>query len=228
MKRAAGGQQTDDWHRARHPEQKQVRKDAILAAARNVIDTAGIEQTTLSAIARDANLSKANCYRYFENREAILLEVVLAETNDWTDAVVDELSSLVDSVNLEAVARVLVSVTLERPRLCELASSLWTVLEQNVSEDVLAEFKREFHQISLRWIAALIKVLPGLSEDQARQFASFFLLFIASAWPASKPSPAMARVMARKEFSGMKMDLEAMFYSHTLTLLKGMLIQQEQ
>ena len=53
---------------ARNPEHKLVRKEAILSAARYLVDTEGVEGTTLSDIARQANLSKANCYRYFENR----------------------------------------------------------------------------------------------------------------------------------------------------------------
>ena len=84
----------NEWRRARRPEHKLVRKEAILSAARYLVDTEGVEGTTLSDIARQANLSKANCYRYFENREAVLLQVVLEETRDWTDAIVDGLYRL--------------------------------------------------------------------------------------------------------------------------------------
>ena len=117
----------------------------------------------------------------------------------------------------------LVSVTLKRPRLCKLVATMWSVLEQNVSEAVVAEFKREFHQLSLRWTGVLVRALPGLSEDQAKQFARFFLLFTAGAWPASKPSPALERVLAREEFGEMKMNLDSTLSSCASTLLRGML-----
>jgi TetR/AcrR family transcriptional regulator len=194
------------WHRARRPEQKQARRDAILASTRKLVDSVGINKTTLSAIAREANLSKANCYRYFENREAILLQLVLEDTKEWSDAIINDLASLKGSSNLEAVSKILVNTTLKRPRLCELASSLWTVLEQNVSEDVLADFKRDFRL-----------------STKAGTFARFFLLFIGSAWPASKPSAAMKKVMKRSEFRSMKIDLKEMAFDHTLILLKGLL-----
>ena len=67
-KRVKATQTVEDagkWRRARRPEQKQVRKEAILSAARDLIDSEGVERTTLSSIARRADLSKANCYRYF-------------------------------------------------------------------------------------------------------------------------------------------------------------------
>jgi TetR/AcrR family transcriptional regulator len=211
------------WHRARRPEQKQARRDAILASTRKLVDSVGINKTTLSAIAREANLSKAHCYRYFENREAILLQLVLEDTKEWSDAIINDLASLKGSSNLEAVSKILVNTTLNRPRLCELASSLWTVLEQNVSEDVLADFKRDFRLSTKRWLAALAHAIPELSEDQAGTFARFFLLFIGSAWPASKPSAAMKKVMKRSEFRSMKIDLKEMAFDHTLILLKGLL-----
>ena len=211
------------WRRARRPEQKQVRKEAILSAARDLVDTEGVERTTLSAIARGANLSKANCYRYFEKREAILLQVVLEETSEWTGAIVDGLGRLTGNGNVEVVSELLVRETLERPRLCELVSSMWTVLEQNVSEKVLADFKLEFRKTASQWTTILTEVLPSLSEEQAKQFSRFFLLFIASAWPASKLSPVMEKLMMREEFAGMKMDLETTLHTHSLTLLKGLL-----
>jgi TetR/AcrR family transcriptional regulator len=212
-----------DWHRARRPEQKQARCDAILASARKLVDIVGIDKTTLSAIAREANLSKANCYRYFENREAILLQLVLEDTTEWSDAIANDLASLKGSSDLVAVSKVLVNSTLKRPRLCELASSLWSVLEQNVSEDVLADFKRDFRLSTKGWLTALSLAIPELSEDQAGTFARFFLLFIGSTWPVSKPSAAMKQVMKRSEFRSMKIDPKEMAFDHTLILLKGLL-----
>ena len=213
----------NEWRRARRPEHKLVRKEAILSAARYLVDTGGVEGTTLSDIARQANLSKANCYRYFENREAVLLQVVLEETRDWTDAIVDGLSRLSRNGNVRVVSELLVSETLKRPRLCELISSMWTVLEQNVSADVLADFKHEFRKVASQWTTALVEVLPKLSEDQAKQFSLFFLLFIGSAWPACKVSPVMEQLMLRKEFANLKVDLKTTLHSHTVTLLKGLL-----
>ena len=210
------------WRRARRPEQKQVRKEAILSAARDLIDSEGVERTTLSSIARRAELSKANCYRYFENREAILLQVVLEETRDWTGAIVDGLARLCGNGNVEVVSELLVRETLERPRLCELVSSMWTVLEQNVSEKVLADFKLEFRKTASQWTTSLTKALPSLSEDQAKQFSLFFLLFVASAWSACKHSPVLDQLLMREEFADTKVELDSALSTHTLALLKGL------
>ena len=69
--------------RARRPEQKRARQDAILAAAITLLDDNGLEPTSLSAIARASGVSQPNIYRYFESREAILLAVTLDEVDAW-------------------------------------------------------------------------------------------------------------------------------------------------
>ena len=62
-----------DFERARQPEQKELRREAILEAATELLAEKGLHDISLSAIARRAKLSKANLYRYFESREAIFL-----------------------------------------------------------------------------------------------------------------------------------------------------------
>ena len=84
--------ETKDWQRARRPEQKEERSAAILNAAAVLLDARGINGTSLNAIARAVGLSKANLYRYFESREAMLLELMLREQAAWAD----ELSELLE------------------------------------------------------------------------------------------------------------------------------------
>ena len=133
-----------DWLRARRPEHKQERRDSILAAARRLLDADGVEGATLSAIAREAGLSKANCYRYFESREAILLVVILDEVRAWAAEIDARLEVLPPHKDVDGVVEVFVQTTLERPRLCMLLSCLWSVLERNVGIESIADFKRSF------------------------------------------------------------------------------------
>ncbi len=83
-----------EWQRARRPEQKAERRDAIVAGALSLLDEEGVEGTTLSEIARRAGVSKANCYRYFESREAILLAVAIDEARGWAAELANRLGPL--------------------------------------------------------------------------------------------------------------------------------------
>ena len=59
------------WERARQPEQKAVRRKAILDAARSLFTDSGYDEISLNGIARSAGINKANVYRYFSSREEI-------------------------------------------------------------------------------------------------------------------------------------------------------------
>lgn len=215
------------WRRARRPEQKLERREAILAAAVELLDAEGLDGTTLSAIARRAGLSKANCYRYFETREAILLAVAVAELADWTREIEAGLGPLSGSRDIDAVAEVFVGSTVRRPRLCMLTSSVASVLERNVGPDEIARFKREAFALMLGIVGAIDAALPGSPPDAARSFATLFSLFVAGAWPAAHPTPLVAEVLARDEFAGLRIDFEATLRTHTRALLRGLEPERE-
>ena len=210
------------WQRARRPEHKLERREAILRAAVAVLDEAGVEGTTLSAIARTAGLSKANCYRYFESREAILLAVALDEAARWTDEILAGLGPLAGTGDVDAAAEVFVRATAARPRLCRLVSSMASVLETNVGADAVAEVKRGFHRVLTRSVVALCAALPALSLEAGRDFAALFTLLVAGAWPAAHPTPVVAEVLARREFAEMRIDFASTLRTQARASLRGL------
>ena len=52
------------------------KKEAILNAARELFFGNGVKETTISDICRKAKVSQGSLYNYFENKEAILYEVI--------------------------------------------------------------------------------------------------------------------------------------------------------
>jgi AcrR family transcriptional regulator len=135
------------FQRARKPEQVAARRQAILLAAAELFDAEGPDGAGLTAIAARAGFTKSNVYRYFESREAVLLDLFVASYG----AAVDELEAELGDVrrgDTAAVARVLAGVFLRHPRLCHLLSILGTVLETNVTEAVLIEVKRAIRKLS--------------------------------------------------------------------------------
>ena len=220
---AASADARADWQRARRPEHKEERRQAILDAATALLDSDGVEGASLTAIARRAGLSKANLYRYFESREAILLAVMLDEVRDWTRAIASGLAPLAGSRDIEAIAEVFTETLVARPRLCMLMGSLWAVLERNVGPDTVAVFKQSFAGEVFGPVEALLAALPDLSPEQGAGFARFFFLFAAGTWPAANPAPVVTEVLAREEFAGMCIDFEPMLRDHARVVLRGLL-----
>lgn len=211
-----------EWERARKPEQIEERRESILSAARHLLDKGGVDSAGLSAIAREAALSKANLYRYFESREAILLTILIEEMQDWTEALGKTLSQLPGSGDIPTVAQEVANSLLGRDRLCELFSSLASVLEQNLSVETIASWKRELRELYVGLIPPLCHALPQFSKAQANEFWVMHALFKMGLWPHTRPSSEVEEVLAREEFADMKMDFAERIRWHSLILLRGL------
>ena len=74
------------FQRARRPEQKQQRQDAILGAARELALRDGVRNVSLADIAARIGIHKSALLRYFETREQIFLELTAAAWRDWAQA----------------------------------------------------------------------------------------------------------------------------------------------
>src|SRR5882757_5219532 len=110
---------TEDFQRARRPEQKEQRREAILAAAAALARRDGVREVTLSDIARAVGIHKSALLRYFETREQIFLELTGRAWGEWQGATTAALGGLVPG-DADAVAAALAASFVERPLLCDL------------------------------------------------------------------------------------------------------------
>src|SRR6202035_4259360 len=76
----------ETFQRARRPEQKVRRQDAILGAARDLARRDGVRNVSLADIAARVGIHKSALLRYFETREQIFLELTAAAWRDWAQA----------------------------------------------------------------------------------------------------------------------------------------------
>ncbi|MDF1566037.1 MAG: TetR family transcriptional regulator [Deltaproteobacteria bacterium] len=188
-----------DWQRARQPEQKEQRRQEILRAAAKLFDETGLEKASLSKIACSAGLSKAALYRYFESREAIFLELLGGELTGWVARFEAALAPLAGSNDPARVARAFAASLVDSHRLGALSAATPTILEHNVSEEVVVAFKTGLIPLFLRLANSLHAALPALSMEQVRELLAFAHSAINGLWPAAHPPPAVQRALARPE-----------------------------
>lgn len=79
------GERVDD------PKQGSAR---VIAAARACYEDSSVASTTIDAIAERAGVSRRTIYRYFDNKEAILLAVVEEQAQPFFDAMAGSLAQL--------------------------------------------------------------------------------------------------------------------------------------
>ncbi|MDF1657454.1 MAG: TetR family transcriptional regulator [Verrucomicrobiales bacterium] len=216
------GADSKNWKRARKPEQIQVRQEAILTAAKQLLDEGGADAAGLSAIARAAGLSKANLYRYFESREAILLTIFISELEQWSLDLGAALTEIPEPGDVTSVAQLYTDSISDRTRLNELMSVFAPVLERNLTVESVAVEKSELRSCFVRLIPALCSALPQLSKAKANEFLIMQTIFQMGLWPHANPSPEVDEVLRQDAFADLRMNFEERVRWHALILLRGL------
>jgi len=180
-----------------------------------------LEGISLNAIAREANVSKANIYRYFESREEVFLQLTLESLEQWTTAADKRLAELDSPADGMDVGRVFSATFLEHPRFARLSSVMTTVLEKNVSTDAIVEFKLAYMAQLDRLHQALSKALDDLEDAQIGLVIKSSYLYMVSMWPASHPNEEVAKALERPELESMCMDFEKDYPELLALTIKG-------
>src|SRR5215468_4770893 len=131
---------TMTFQRARSDEQREVRRQAILSTAAQMLGEMPVADLSLNELSRRVGLAKSNVLRYFETREAVLLELHDTAWKAWLDRLDPALppaSAEGDArTRYERVAAALTASLVEDPLVCELISVSASVLERNISPEV--------------------------------------------------------------------------------------------
>ncbi len=217
------------FQRARSEEQREARRQAILGAAAVMLAEMPVAEVTLNELSRRAGLAKSNVLRYFESREAVLLELLDSAWQDWLAQLDSELADAVvagDPVPSRAdqLAAAVADSLAARPMLCDLISAQAAVLERNVSPQVAAQYKRA----SIAGISALgallLRSVPELGEPDAFRLAGAAVMTTAALWPHTQPSAAMlAAYAADPALAAMRLDITATLREVLEVLTAGLL-----
>ena len=216
------------FQRARSEEQRAVRRRAILDTARSMLDEMSVAALSLNELSRRVGLAKSNVLRYFESREAVLLELLDDAWREWLDALAGALpegdAGVPVAERIEQLAAVLARTLVDRPMLCELGSASAAVLEHNVSAEVAARFKHAALADTVALAELVRGVVPELTGASAQRFAAATVLVAGSLWAYSRPSPAMlAAYEADPALAAMRLDFGDAVRELLATLLAGLL-----
>jgi AcrR family transcriptional regulator len=215
------------FQRARSEEQREARRQAILAAAAAMLTEMPVADVTLNELSRRSGLAKSNVLRYFESREAVLLELLDAAWQDWLGRLDEVLTAAAGSGPAgrgRQLAETMATSLAARPMFCDLLSAQAAVLERNVSPQVAAQYKRA----SMAGIDALgrlvLRYLPELGAPDAGRLAGAAVLMTAALWPHANPSAAMlAAYEADPELAALRLDFAATLSEVLEVLAAGLL-----
>lgn len=213
------------FQRARTEEQKEERRSDILGAAAALLREEGLDGASLNGIAKRAGIAKSGVYTYFESREEIFLHLFLDDFEEFVKWAVEALAELAASNDATRIATVLAAGFVSRPRFCALNAALSPVLEQNVSEETVLEFKTAILGQAMELGLAIQGAIPRVEFEPLAFAMGPLYALIGGLWPTANPAPAVAAVLARPEMELMRHDFEADLRRGIELILKGLLAE---
>jgi AcrR family transcriptional regulator len=217
------------FQRARSEEQRAARRQAILDTAAAMLDQMPVSDVSLNELSRRAGLAKSNVLRYFESREAILLELLDQAEKQWLAALAGQFTAGIDPGGDprdrgDRIAAILAGSVAPRRVLCDLLSAQASVLEHNVSPGIAARYKRAT-LANITALAALVRrYLPELGEDDSFKLAGMAVVLTGALWSATCSSPSMlAAYDADPALAAMRMDFATALREAVAVLISGAL-----
>ena len=216
------------FQRARSDEQRAIRRQAILDTVAAMLEEMSVADVSLNELSRRVGLAKSNVLRYFDSREAVLLELLDSLTREWLEHLTNELPSAVSARagyerRAEQLAGALARSLADRPVLCDLLSAQAAVLEHNVSVEAIAGFKRRGVAHANAFVGLVTDALPELTEDQAWRLIVGAFLMASAIWSHATPPPAVLDAYAQvPELRPMRLEFAATLEDHLTSLAIGL------
>ncbi|QEV65229.1 TetR/AcrR family transcriptional regulator [Streptomyces spectabilis] len=189
-----------------------------------------VAKLSLNELSRRVGLAKANVLRYFDSREAVLLDLLDTEIQSW----ITELERAQPGGEGTArergdqLADLLATSMTRRPVLCDLLSAQGAVLEHNISAETGIRHKRAARTSLKDLVQLVLRHLPELGTEGAAALVETTLLMAMTAWQCSRPSEAMLAVYASDpELASMRLDFTDLVRRTTAVTASGLLARHE-
>jgi AcrR family transcriptional regulator len=207
--------------RAVRDEQKQARRDAILATASHLFDTTEYFDLTMAAVAAELGLAKGTLYLYFESKEELFLALTEAQLRAWLATTSAQLAALGPSTT-HTVAATLAQSLIERPQLTRLLALLHGVLEHNVSLATTLAFKRMLLD-GLTMLGAQIEgCLPALPVGSGSRVLLRIHACLIGLRQLSDPAPIARSAIEADQMATFRIDFATELQATIEALLRGM------
>ena len=216
------------FQRARSDEQRALRSQAILDTAAAMLQEMPAADISLNELSRRVGLAKSNVLRYFDSREAVLLELLASRSREWLAHLAAELPSALGrragfKRRAEQLAATIAGSLMQRPVLCDLISAQAAVLEHNVSADAITRYKLAALADTEVLTGLVLDALPELSPDDAWRYVAGAWLMTSALWPHARPPEAVLQALAADErLERARLDFPVALTDYLTTLAVGL------
>lgn len=184
-----------------------------------------VAEMSLNELSRRVGLAKSNVLRYFESREAVLLELLDRFLGSWLEELAGELQKGMDDhapqeARAGQLAEILSRSLSERAVLCDLFGAQGGVLEHNVSVEVVKRHKRSSLAKLTTMTDLVLRHIPELG-NRAQLFCLMSLVSAGALSTYVPPPPSLLAAYAEEpELAALRLDpREALLEAFTASLI---------
>jgi AcrR family transcriptional regulator len=183
--------------RARSQADKELRKAALMAAARKLALERGVREVTLTAVTARVGLHPSALRRYFESRDELLLELAEHGWQDWRRELVTGLGDARGLAPAELADAA--SGSLERlPLFCDLLTHVVLSLEGAVRLERARRYKLAATAAYDAMIEALVGADAGLGREGAQTVLTAAMSGAAYLFQLSRPTATLRQLYAEE------------------------------
>ncbi len=194
------------WQRAVREEQRDERRETILAAAEALFLRKELAAIGMAEVARRAGLAKGTLYLYFPTKESLFLAFLSRDYELWFDAMDRALRK--DSAPMEphALAQIAVKALRSQPTMRRLMAELHTLLERNIDQATALPFKRMLLERVTRAGALLESRCAFLRPGDGAAVLAHLHALVIGLQHMAQPAPVIAEILRRPELSWFRLD----------------------
>lgn len=204
--------------RAIRDEQKQQRREAILATAWDMFQTMPYSAIVMNDVAKQMNLAKGTLYLYFKTKEELFLALLSQQFSAWFDDLDQRLAAIPNSTR-QAVVSAIGDSFAARHGMTRLMAILHTVLEHNIEYATMLEFKRMLYTHILHTGSLLEQALPFVQSGATVLMQAYALVI--GFEHITNPAPVAREVLAHESMPMFNVDFASGFSNTLDALLAG-------
>lgn len=208
--------------RARKSEDKELRRRAILDAARALFAERGLAGFAMAEVAARAGIVKGTLYLYWPTREELLLSVLEELLWQWLDELDGRLDDSAEPTPPRRLATIVCDSLASYDPLGRLLAVLQTVLEHNVSRASVVRFKTE---LATRMAATGVRIerhVPLRAGQGVRVLLHLNALLVGLVQMADS-APVVQEVLSHPPLDALKVELPRELRDALITYFVGLL-----
>jgi AcrR family transcriptional regulator len=208
--------------RARKSEDKELRRRAILDAARALFAERGLSGFAMAEVAARAGIVKGTLYLYWPTREELLLAVLEELLWQWLDELDGRLDDSAAPTPPRKLAAIVCDSLASYEPLGRLLAVLQTVLEHNVSRPSIVRFKSELAARMATTGVRIEEQVPLRRGEGVRVLLHLNALLVGLVQMADS-APLVQEVLSEPPLTALKVELPRELRDALITYFVGLL-----